>query len=474
MPTPTITFEGVGNLNNAVPGDPNGDVGPNHYMQAVNKQLAVFNKSTGAILWGPNPVNTLWSGFGGLCETTNQGDPVVLYDTLADRWLVSQFAFNTPSDPYLQCVAVSTSPDPTGSYYRYAFRMPPVPGFPNGKFNDYTKLGVWSNAYLMTMNQFSDPSPSGSWQGAGVWGLDRAQMLTGVPTATTVYFDLDNVNTNFGSVLPADLDGSTPPPAGSAGYFAEVDDSSSIGPVDALRIWQLNVDWTNPLSATFGLSGQPNAVLPTANFSYLPCVNAGTLNCIPQPGVSSSQYLDAVGDRLMHRLVYRNFGDHEALVMNHTVNAGSGVAGVRWYEVRDPGGSPFIYQQGTFSPDSTSRWMASIAMDRVGDIAIGYSASSSSVYPSVRYAGRLVTDAPGLMAQGEGTIMNGSGSQQTTLDRWGDYSALSVDPSDDCTFWYTNQYYTANSTSAWHTRIGAFKFPSCDFPAKVWLPILYQ
>ena len=461
MPSPVITFDGIGNIDGYVPGDPNGDVGPNYYVQMVNMQIAVFDKSSGAFVLGPESISTLWSGFGGSCETTNNGDPIVLYDSLADRWFVSQLAMASDYGPFYQCVAISTSPDPTGSYYRYAFLMS------SGEFNDYPKFGVWPGAYLMTVNQFSDATQSGIWEGAGVWALDRAQMLAGVPSATTVYFDLNSVNTNFGSILPADVDGSTPPPAGSPGYFAEVDNSTSIGPVDALRLWQLRVDWSNPQNATLGNSGQPNTVLNVAPFNYLPCVNLGAFNCIPQPIVPSSEYLDAVGDRLMHRLAYRNFGDHESLVMNHTVdagtdNSGNPIAGVRWYEVRDPGGTPNLYQQGTYNPDSTSRWMASIAMDHAGNIAMGYSASSTSVYPSVRYTGRLATDRLGQMARGEGTIVNGLGSQESSYDRWGDYSAIAVDPVDDCTFWYTNQYYVAMSNNAWHTRIGSFRFPSCS------------
>ena len=302
--------------------------------------------------------------------------------------------------------------------------------------NDYPKFGVWPDGYYMTVNQFTNASSSGALVGAGVAVFERDKMLSG-QAARMVYFDLYSVNPSFGGMLPSDLDGVTPPPAGAPNYFAEVDDSTWIGPTDALRLWNFHVDWTNTANSTFGINGQPNSTLTVADFAPL-CL--GIQNCIPQPG--TSQRLDAIADRLMHRLAYRNFGDHEALVLNHTVDAGSGRAGIRWYEVRDPGGSPTLYQQGTYAPtDTEHRWMGSLAMDHTGDIALGYSVSSSSVYPSIRYTGRLVGDPLGEMAQGEAVIITGTGSQTSSYARWGDYSMMSVDPLDDCTFWYTQEYY---------------------------------
>ncbi len=274
----------------------------------------------------------------------------------------------------------------------------------------------------------------------------------------TVYFDLYSVNSSFGGMLPSDLDGLTPPPAGAPNYLAEVDNSTGIGPADAMRLWKFHVDWANTLSSTFGINGQPNVTLPVADFVPL-CM--ATSSCIPQPG--TSQRVDAIGDRLMHRLAYRNFGDHETLVLNHTVDAGSGRAGIRWYEVRDPGGSPTLYQQGTYAPaDTEHRWMGSLAMDHTGDIALGFSVSSSSVYPSIRYTGRLVGDPLGKMAQGEAVIITGTGSQTSVYARWGDYSMMSVDPLDDCTFWYTQEYIQTTGDRSWQTRIGSFKFPACS------------
>ncbi len=455
MPFPSKSFEGISNLLGYVPSDANGAVGRSYYVQTVNMNYAVYSKVTGTLIAGPYTNNTIWSGFGGYCQAYNRGDPVVLYDQFADRWLISQFAFNSDFGPYYQCLAISSTDNPTGTWTRYAFQMPAVPGYPNGTFNDYTKLSVWADSYFMTVNEFANAS---TWVGVGIWALNREQILNGVLSPTYVFVDLGATNSNYSSLLPANLDGNTPPPAGSPGYFASVDQASGSNgwPVDALRLWKFHIDWTKPASATFGIAGEPDTVLPVTSYVTVPCTNY--VNCIPQP--DSAPKVDAVNDRLMFRLVYRNFGDHEALLANHTVASG-GVSGIRWYEVRDPGGSPSIYQQGTYAPDSVYRWMGSIAFDHVGNIGVGYSASNASVYPSIRYAGRLVNDPLGELSQGERVIMTGTGSQLSGFARWGDYTSISLDPVDDCNFWYTNQYYSSSSTSRWQTRIASFKFPSC-------------
>ncbi len=444
MPAPILNFEGVDNVNGVHPPDTQGDVGPDHYVQWVNLSFAIWDKQ-GNLLYGPANGNTLWSGFGGVCETSNDGDPITLYDPLADRWLMSQFALpNFPYGPFYQCLAISQTPDPTGAWYRYQFLIS------TDKMNDYPHFGVWPDGYYMSINQFS--SGSLSWAGAGVVAFERDQMLQG-GTAQMVYFDLYTVNYNYGGMLPADMDGLTPPPANSPNYFAEVDDGSP----DTLSIWEFHVDWNNTSNSTFGIGGNPNAVLNIAPFTPI-C--PGSWNCIPQPDVS--QELDAIGDRLMYRLAYRNFGDHESLVVNHTVDAGGGRAGVRWYEIRNPA-APVIYQQGTFAPsDGLYRWMGSVAMDHVGNIALGYSVSSNTVYPSIRYTGRLADDPLGTMPQGEATIINGSGSQTSSYGRWGDYSMLTVDPVDDCTFWYTTEYIETTGYAPWQTRIASFRFPNCQ------------
>lgn len=448
MPTPDFNFEGVSNIDGVLPPDTNGDVGPNHYVQWVNLSLAIWRldrvNHTATRIFGPVPGNSLWNGFGGACETSNNGDPIVLYDHLADRWFISQFALPYfPSGPYYQCIAVSQSGDPSGAWYRYGFL------FSNTKMNDYPKFGVWPDGYYMSVNQFTGGN---TWGGAGVAVLERDKMLIGQP-ARMVYFDLEGVDERFGGMLPADLDG-PPPPTGTPNYFVEVDDSTWIGPQDALRIWEFQVNWLNPNLSTFGISGSPNDTLPVANFNPISYR-------IPQPGTSIG--LDNLGDRLMHRLQYRYFGGFQTLVTNHTVDA-NGRAGVRWYEVRDEGSGWMIKNQGTYvgsGSDMAHRWMGSAAMDGGGNLAIGYSLSSDSIYPSIAYAGRLATDPPNTLPQGEVMLKVGTGSQTHTAGRWGDYSMLTVDPTDNCTFWYTSEYLTTTSPASWQTRIGSFTFPSC-------------
>ena len=446
-PSSALSFDGVPALNGLVPPDPTGDVGPEHYVQMVNVSFAVFTKTTGALAFGPVDNNTLWAGFGGPCETTNDGDPIVLHDQQADRWLLSQFANIQTAGPYYECVALSATSDPTGAYHRYAFKISDT------KINDYPKFGVWPDGYYLSVNQFIGVT----WAGAGLAALERDRMLAGQP-ARMVFFDLYDVNSNYGGMLPSDWDGNTPPPAGAPNYFVEVDDDAWWTPADQLRVWEFHVDWTTPASSTVGITGDPNAVLDTAVFDSNLCNYARS--CVAQPGTSAR--LDAISDRLMQRLAYRNFGDHQALVVNHTVDVtGADRAGIRWYELRSAAGSWSIHQQGTFSPDTANRWVGSMAMDASGNIALGYSVSSASVYPSIRYTGRLAADPPGVMTLGESSIIEGSGAQTTFSGRWGDYSAMNVDPADDCTFWYTNQYYASTQFASWRTRIGAFRLLDC-------------
>ncbi len=482
MPSPSKSFEGISNNDNltstgtsVIPPDPNGDIGydpasgKRYYVQWDNVVFAMWDVSdTPTLVFGPVVGNTLWSGFSP-CGSTNNGDPIVLFDPFAQRWLLSQLS--VPSGlggPSFQCIAISSSSDPTGSYFRYQFQMSA------NKLNDYPKFGVWPDAYYMSTNQFN---ATGNFVGARASAFERAKMLTGDPTAHIVSFDLGSVNLNFGGQLPSDFDGVVVPPAGAPNYFVEVDKAGTIDPShDTLAIWQFHVDWTNPNNSTFGVDGQPNQVLPVATFGVMPCVFAQNPGCVPQPG--GAPMLDPIGDRLMNRLQYRKYSDHESLVANHTVDLGgspSGHAGIRWYELRKGGSSWSINQQGTFGPDASGRWLGSIAADAKGNIALGYSLSSVSVFPSVMYAGRLATDPPGVLAQAEVALATGSGSQTDPSKRWGDYSMLAVDPLDDCTFWYTNEYYPVTSARAWHTRIGAFRFPSCVVPAgplKLFLPLI--
>src|SRR6266566_4244652 len=420
---------------NVAPPDPNGAVGATQYVLWVNTLFGVYDKSTGALVHGPVAGNTLWSGFGGPCETTNDGDPTVMYDKAANRWVMSQLGNVSFGPPFYSCVAVSTTSDATGSYYRYAFSF--------SNLNDYTKLSVWPDGYYLSANMFQPVGGNFSFVGPQACVLNRSAMLAG-KTATMQCFQLTNF---YYSLLPSDLDGSTPPPAGSPNYYVSLDTNS-------LNLWKFHVDWTTPGNST--LTGPTN--IPVA--AYNEGCNGGT--CIPQGG--TTQQLDSLGDRLMYRLAYRNLGGHESLVVNHSVTAGS-VVGLRWYELRSPGSNPTVYQQGTFAPgDGNYRWLGSIAMDQVGDIALGYNVSGSNLNPAIRHTGRVPSDALGAM-EAEANIFQGAGSQTSGLSRWGDYSSMSIDPVDDCTFWYVNQYIPSNGAFNWATHIYSFKFPSCGATA---------
>lgn len=426
----TVNFDGVSAQGYAPP-DPSGDVGPNHYVQMVNVRYQVWNKS-GVSLLGPLNINTIWSGLPGPWSGSNDGDPIVLYDETADRWLVTQFALpNYPSAPFYQMIAVSTTGDPTGSYYLYAYEFASMP--------DYPKFGVWGDGYYMSANRFA--SGSGQYQGTLAAAFDRTKMLAGLP-ATMILF---NNGTSTGSLLPSDCDG-TLPPDGTPNYFIEAYGGS--GGTNHLEVFQFHADWVTPGNSTF--TG-PTLISVT---SYSQPGRA------PQLGTTTT--LDMLSDRMMNRLQYRNFGDHESMVACLSVNAGSGRAGMRWWELRDTGSGWNLYQEGTYAPaDDVYRWMGSIAMDGNGNIALGYSASSSLIHPQIRYTGRLDGDPLGVMTVTEGTIIAGNGSQ-TGLTRWGDYTQMGVDPTDN-SFWYTGEYIPSNGQFNWKTRIAGFTFGAgCD------------
>ncbi len=416
----------------SAPPDTTGAVGATQFVQWVNSSFTIFNKSTGAATYGPVAGNTLFSGFGGVCESTNDGDPIVLYDKLADRWVLMQFAVPT-GGPYMQCIAVSKTSDATGGYDRYAFQYT--------GFNDYPKAGVWPDAYYVSYNMFV-PNTFG---GAKACAMDRASMLAGSPTASQQCFQL---STSYGGLLPSDLDGKTLPTAGTPNFFINLGTNS-------LNMWKFHVDWANVANTTF--TG-PTAIPVTA---FNAACGGGT--CVPQAGTSRT--LDSLADRAMYRLAYRKFADgHEALVVNHAVKVGTtkrnSYSATRWYEIRNPSATPVVFQQSTYSPDSTSRWMGSVAMDKMGNIALAYSASSGTIKPALRYATRLAGDALNTLSD-ETVIVQGAGAQTGTLSRWGDYSHLSVDPVDDCTFWYTSEYLKADGTFNWSTRVTSFKINGC-------------
>ncbi|HSC26529.1 MAG TPA: hypothetical protein VLD67_04600, partial [Vicinamibacterales bacterium] len=447
-PTAVLSFDGVNNINGVLPPDTNGDVGPNHYVQWVNLSFAIYSRA-GTLLYGPADGRSLWQGFGGPCESRNDGDPIVLYDEHADRWLMSQFALpNFPKGPFYQCIAVSQTGDPTGAYNRYQFSF--------SKLNDYPKFGVWPDGYYMSINQFTCSGRifvNCSWAGQGVAAFPRTEMLGGA-AASMVYFDMESVDGTLGGMLPSDLDGA-PPAAGTPNYFAQFDDDAWGYSPDQLQIWEFDVNWASPSTSTF----TKRAELPTAPFDSNMC--GYSRNCVPQAGTSVR--LDAIADRVMFRLQYRNFGAYQTLVTNHTVDVnGQDHAGVRWYEIRISSGTPSIHQQGTYAPDANHRWMASAAMDSAGNIAIGYNVSSAQMFPRISVTGRKASDPPGQMTVGEGDIMLGTGSQTHSASRWGDYSLLAVDPADGCTFWFTTEYLANTSSAGWRTRVGAFEIEGCS------------
>jgi len=424
--TTVQNFDGLANPNGYLPPDTDGDVGPNHYFQVVNASYAIFSK-TGTNLSGTHNTSTIWTG---MPNNSNDGDAILLYDENADRWLISQFSLpNYPNGPFYQMIAVSQTNDPLGSWYRYQYTFSDMP--------DYPKFGIWPDGYYMSMNRFT--SGAGNWAGVGAVAYNRTQMLAGNATTQSVLFTLPGSGEAY-SLLPSDCDGPFPS-TGTPNYFTYI--NTSPGPYH-LGIWEFHTDWTTPANSTFG-----NTSYITVNtFSNF------TSGGIPQQG--STIKLDPIDDRLMYRLQYRKFSSYQAMVCNHTVNVGSNQAGIRWYELRNTGSGWTIYQQSTYAPDTRSRWMGSIAMDTAGTIALGYSISSSTMYPSIKYTGRLKTDPLSTMTYAEHGIFNGAGAQTSGYQRWGDYSSMRVDPAVPNTFWYTTEYYSSTSNSNWRTRIASF------------------
>ncbi len=434
---PELNIDGVGNVNGVLPPDTDGDIGPNHYFQMINLSFAIWDR-TGNKLYGPVDNSTLWSGFIGPWTSTNDGDPIVLYDEQADRWLLSEFAINTGNDTYWQLIAISETADPLGAYYQYAFQFP--------AFNDYPKIGIWPDGYYATFNMF------GQYNRTAAAAFERDRMLEGDPDAKMILFDMPEGTIVF-NALPSDFDG-PPPPDGTPNYMAFFKDDAWGFAFDQLQIWEFYADWEVPSNSTF----QEAFVLQTEPFTAQLC-EAPRWQCIPQPFTGTK--LEAISDRLMYRLQYRNFGSHASMVTNHTVNAdGMGKAGVRWYELRDDfdGNGWYIYQREP-RPDGIPRWMGTAAMNVHGTIALGFSVSSDTIFPSMRYAGRKI-DAPlGEMNLMEIEVVPGSGSQGS-YSRWGDYAMMSVDPIDDSTFWFTHEY----CVGGWKTRICSFNFGPISAP----------
>jgi hypothetical protein len=456
MPAPALSFEGLSSRDNAaaygfriIPPDTFGDVGPNHYVQAVNALLRVFDKN-GNALTPPFKLSSLFAPLGTVCSTRNDGDPIVLYDALADRWLISQFCTQFP--PFRQMVAVSKTGDPTGEYFIYEFAMP------NVKLNDYSKIGVWSDAFYMTTDQFL----GSDYAGSGVFAFDKAKMMRGDASAGYIYFDLASPATiRLGGLLPADFDGINAPPENAPNVFLGYSATEYGDAADAIRLFDFRADFQNPSNSTF--AERPESPIPVAPFD--PTSTDGRADIAqPAPG----ERLDSQSDRLMYRAAYRNFGAHESIVFNQTVRTSpldqAYRAGVRVYELRKTNGKFAVHEQSTVGNSGESRWMASAAQDHQGNLAVGYSFVSDAKKPSVYYTGKLAADPAGTF-RAETALIDGTGVQTAFGFRWGDYSAMSVDPLDDCTFWLTNEYYTQESENespfGWLTRIGKFKFDEC-------------
>jgi hypothetical protein len=432
-------------------------VGPNDIVQVINGSgIAVYTKKgvkygkTGTVLYGAVPSSTIFKGFGGPCEAAHFGDVVVRYDQLADRWLYVMPIFrriaDRPDHPYSVCYAVSQTSDPLGEYYRYEFKR--------RLFPDYPRPAIWPDGYYV-------PTSAGDTVVKKQDCIaDRARMLKG-EDATEQCLTIDGVN----FLNNSDLDGMTPPPDGAPNIMmaaggtqlkamAEHDDKYYQD--DNIYYWKVHVDWKNPNNTT----ATGPVKITVAPYHYL--CNGQLSNCVPQPGTETR--LDAQGDKLMQRLVYRNFGNHQSILAAHSINSSPGKAGgVRWYEFRlDTKGDPVLYQQGTFAPDGFYRWMPSGAMDRLGDIGIGYSFGGPPNFVGQRFAARLEGDPPGKLTFHETVLAEGEGAQ-TRGNRWQDYTTTVIDPSDDCTFWYVGDYYKHDAPML-STKIGAFRLPGCLEP----------
>lgn len=423
-PPVSANFEGLGaGFPTGVysyPPDVAAAVGTTQVAEVVNSSFAVFSK-TGTKLYGPVTTNTIFSGFGGQCEARNDGDATIRFDGMANRWVLTQFSYFT--SPYGVCVAVSATADATGSWHRYFFTTPVPPDAP--------KLGIWPDAYYVTINAFYDPNF------APVCALDRAKMLLGQPATWQCLF----TNHSGPAPFPADMDGTNPPPAGAPHL--------TIGPGtptnDGMQFYKFHVDWTTPANST--LTGPINVPVAPWNHPFT----------VPQPGTSNT----VAAQPSNYRLAYRNLGDHESFVYSHAVEV-NGLSAARWYEFRLSSGDPTVFQQGTYAPaDGVHRWMSTTAMDGAGNIAVGYNAGNgTTLSPGLRFAGRLASDPAGQLSQGEGTIITGHGAQ-TGTSRWGDYATMNVDPTDDCTFWFAGEYINEVTSFGWRTRIASFRFPTC-------------
>jgi len=439
----------------SIPPDTNGAIGNGWYLQMVNSVFAIWDVSDPAnptMLAGyPTKISSVFSAPGmGMCATHDDGDPVVVYDAAADRFVISQFALNLRQEKYAECIAVSQSGD-LGAATWWAYRF----DYPKPLLPDYPKLGVWPDAYYASFNQF-DVSNGFSWGGAGAIAYERSAMLTGAP-AQWIYFDLYGVRPDLGGMLPSNWNGTTTPPVGAPNVYDMFDaDERGWGyRDDQVELWAFHADFTTPGDSTFAKVQRPIAV---ANFNPWIC-GAFKVYCVPQK--NSDRKLDTLLTESMFPLQYRNDGTTQHLVFTHSVHANGGGSGIRWYDLvrpSDDSANWSVGDQGTYAPDSKYRWMGSAAINGAGDVAIGFSTSSGHIFPKIGVAGRIPATPAGTMSA-DSTVYAGAGSERGKYGRWGDYSAMTVDPRDDCTFWYTNQYYKRTSQWAWGTWIQPFTIP---------------
>ncbi len=433
-------FEGVSNVNNLPNPDTEGDVGPYHYMQIVKSSFAIWDKE-GELLYGPADNKTLWNALPGPWHDLNWTDPIVLYDPIADRWLASAMVYDLYVE-YFEMIAVSATPDPLGSWNCYALHFDNMP--------DYPKFGVWPDGYYLTINEYELAPGITHFDGAGILVFNRDELIAGVSDPMILYFKLDAPNQSFlsdpASFLPADLDG-PPPLQGTPNYFTSIRDDAWGYDFDHIWLWECIIDWEDTSNCVF----QEVTKLKTEGFDARWDMGSGWIH---QPYTNTK--LHGLGQFMMYRLQYRNFGEYQSMMCNHTINNGDDQAALRWYELRNDGVDWYIYQQGTHAPDNESRWMGSIAMDKDGNIGIGYSVSSDTTYPSIRISGKNFSDPPGMMTFPEAEVIAGNGNQVMNV-RWGDYSMLAVDPADDLTFWYTQEYLPSTAWNSWRTRIASFQ-----------------
>ncbi len=442
-------------------------VGPNHIVQWVNVRLSIMDKNGTPLVGGALGYingNAIWTGLpaNSVCRLNNSGDPILQYDRIADRWILSQFAFATksispfnPLTPYSQCIAVSTSADPAGTYTLYDYSF--------GNFlPDYGKLGVWPDAYYITYNTFDINQTTGvtSFTGGQVCAYDRTLMIAGNVAATQIC--TARIADKY-ALLPSDMDGTTVPPANSPNYVMSNDWAFIFGPY-SLQLQKFHVDFATPANSTFsdGIGGGFNSFIQIPLNTVVGACGDNGDNCVPQP--ATGRLLDTLTMRPMYRLAYRNRSGVESLIVTQPIDPpGAAVASMHWLELRSPGANPpVVYQNGAINTaDDLNRWMSSGAMDKNGNIAFGYSVSSGSKFPSIRIAGRGRADIRNTL-RGELEVVTGAGSQTSSAQRWGDYSTMQIDPSDDCTFWFTTEYMSATATRDWATKIVAFKFPSCQ------------